>query len=135
MDRALAITYGLGRLAFGAALIAAPEGLGSKLIGREARRSSTRATLRFYGTRDTLLGLGTIRAASTGEDVNGWMAAGVGADVLDVAVQAIEWSDLPQDKRVMGIAAAAGAAAAGAALLARREPSAKAIPVRDVEIP
>ena len=120
MDRTLALVYGLGRLAFGAGLLARPEGIGNLFLGRDARRDSTRATLRLYGTRDTLLGLGTIRAAVKESDVSGWLAAGVGADILDAAVQAVEWDDLPKDKRIPGVAAAVGAAAAGLAILARR---------------
>jgi hypothetical protein len=120
MDRTLAFTYGIGRLAFGAYLLAAPTKLGAVLLGKEANEPAVRAMFRFYGTRDTLLGLGTMRAAVRNEDVTGWLTAGLGADVLDVAVQGVEWNDLPEDKRVKGIAAAAGAAIAGAGLLAKR---------------
>jgi len=120
MQRALEGVYGLGRLAFGGGLVAAPEKLGEVMLGDDARVSAVRAALRFYGTRDVVLGLGTLRAVAGQGDVSAWLAAGVASDVLDVAVQVGEWSALPPDKRALGILAAAGAAGAGVALLARR---------------
>ena len=97
----------------------APAPFGDVLIGRAARKGTPRTLLRFYGTRDVLLGLGTLRASSSG-DARGWVAAGIGADVLDAGVMLTEWSDIPADKRVPGLLSALGAAALGAALLARR---------------
>jgi hypothetical protein len=115
----LEAVYGLGRLAFGAGMIGAPERLGSVLIGGEARKPMVRTSLRLYGTRDVVLGLGTLRATAGGEDAGGWLMAGIASDVLDTAVQLLEWDDLPSDKRVPGVLAAVGAAAAGIAVLAR----------------
>ena len=112
------LVYGLGRLAFGAGLLAAPVPVGRLLIGDEAEEPAVRVALRTYGTRDTVLGLGTLRAAASGGEVAPWIAAGITADVLDTAVQLVEWNDLPPGKRVGGVAAAAAAAAAGAAVLA-----------------
>jgi hypothetical protein len=115
------VAYGLGRLAFGAALLAAPVPVGRLLAGGEAERPMMRVAFRSYGTRDTVLGLCTLRAALRGGDVAPWLAAGITADVLDAGLQIAEWDDLPPGKRVAGVAAAAGAAAIGVALLASRE--------------
>jgi len=112
--------YGLGRLVFGAALMTAPAPFGDVLIGRAARKGTPRTLLRFYGTRDVLLGLGALSAASKGGDARGWVAAGIGADVLDAGVMLTEWSDIPAEKRVPGLLSALGAAGLGAVLLARR---------------
>jgi hypothetical protein len=120
MSSAEPLVYGLGRLAFGAAVLAAPEAVGRALLGKDARRAPVRVSFRFYGTRDVVLGLGTLRAATTGGDAAPWVAAGIAADALDAAVQVVEWSDLPPAKRVPGLLAAAGAAVAGVVLLARR---------------
>lgn len=114
-----AAAYGLGRLTFGAALMTAPVRFGRLLTGDEAREPAVRLGLRAYGTRDVVLGLGTLRAVATGSPVAPWLAAGVTSDLLDVAAQAVEWSDIPPDKRVPGVLAALGAAGAGMALLAR----------------
>ena len=116
----LETVYGLGRLAFGAGMIAAPDRLGGVLMGAGAREPTVRTTLRFYGTRDVVLGLGTLRAASAREGVDGWVAAGIASDLLDAVIQMIEWDVIPPDQRVPGILAAVGGAIAGIALLARR---------------
>lgn len=118
MQSASQALYGIGRLAFGGALVVAPEGLGRLLLGDEAREPAVRAGLRSYGTRDVVLGLGVLRAIAGRRDVAPWLAAGVAADVLDAAVQITEWSDLPADRRAGGVLAALGAAGAGVALLA-----------------
>lgn len=120
MPGALETVYGLGRLAFGAGLMAAPEKLGAVLIGDEARQPAVRIGFRIYGTRDVVLGLGTLRAVATEGDVASWLAAGIASDVLDTVVQLREWSDLPPSKRLPGVLSALGAAGAGVALLARR---------------
>jgi hypothetical protein len=120
MQRPLETLYALGRLGFGTGLLAAPGPLGRVLLGEQAGEPAARGLLRFYGTRDTVLGLGALRASSGGTDVGPWIVAGIASDVLDAGVMVAEWSDLPPDKRIPGIAAALGAAAAGIALLARR---------------
>lgn len=120
MQVALEAVYGLGRLAFGAGLMAAPGQLGGVLIGDEAREPAVRIGLRTYGTRDVVLGLGTLRAVAGRGDVAPWLLAGIASDVLDSAVQLGEWPHLPPDKRLPGILMALGATGAGIALLARR---------------
>jgi hypothetical protein len=87
------------------------------LVGDDARQPAVRATLRIYGSRDTVLGLGTLRAVYSRGDVPAWLAAGVASDLLDAGVQAREWESLPPDKRLAGTLLALGAAAAGAAML------------------
>jgi hypothetical protein len=111
--------YGLGRLTFGAALMSAPSGFGRMLVGDEAREPAVRIGLRTYGTRDVVLGLGTLSAVAARNDVTPWLAAGVASDVLDAAAQAAEWSDLPPDKRLAGVLAAMASAGVGIALLVR----------------
>ena len=112
--------YGFGRLGFGVGLMAAPEAVGGVLLGDEAREPAVRIALRTYGTRDVVLGLGTLRAVAGKGGVAAWLTAGVASDLLDTVVQLGEWSDLPPKKRLPGVLLALGAAGAGAALLARR---------------
>ena len=120
MPGALEAVYGFGRLAFGAGVMAAPEEVGGVLLGDQAREPAVRIGLRIYGTRDVVLGLGTLRAVADRGDVAAWLVAGIASDVLDAAVQLREWSDLPPEKRLPGLLMALGAAGAGVALLARR---------------
>ena len=120
MQRSLDAVYGLGRLAFGAALMASPSGFGSLLVGEAARTPDTRISLRLYGTRDVVLGLGALRAVAGGGDPAPWVVTGVMSDALDTAVQLREWEDIPPDRRVSGVLAAMAAAGAGVYVLARR---------------
>jgi hypothetical protein len=119
MKKPLETVYGLGRLAFGVTLLAAPGPAGAVLMGKKARKPLVRAMFRFYGTRDTALGLGTLRAASADGDTDGWIAAGIACDLLDAAVMVAERDSIDEDKRVPGLVAALGTAAVGVALLAR----------------
>jgi hypothetical protein len=100
--------------------MAAPAALGAVLIGPAARNPAVRLMFRFYGTRDVVLGLGTVRSAARGGEVGAWLGAGIASDVLDTAIQLAEWKDVPANKRVPGLLAALGGAGVGAALLARR---------------
>ena len=111
--------YGLGRLAFGAGLIGAPRQFGAVLLGDEAEHPTVRISLRVYGTRDLLLGIGALATLARRGNARPWVAAGVAADVLDTAIQLGEWDDMPADKRLLGVLSAVGAAVGGAALLAR----------------
>jgi hypothetical protein len=124
VDRPLETLYGLGRLAFGAGLLAAPGPFGEILMGKIARKSAVAAMFRFYGTRDTALGIGTLRAVTRGDDVSGWLVAGIASDLLDAGVMLAERDAIPPEKHLPGLAAALGTAVAGAALLARRSPAA-----------
>ena len=119
MSRGLAVGYALSRLAFGLGVMGAPERMGLLMIGEDASHAPVRISVRFYGTRDVVLGLGALRATLGGDDVRPWVAAGMAADMLDTVLQVIEWSDLPPGRRGPGVLSAAGAAAAGAWLLAR----------------
>jgi hypothetical protein len=120
VQRSLETIYALGRLGFGAAGLAAPNTLGRLLVGKYVHIPLVRIGFRLYGTRDVVLGLGTLRAVGNGDGVGTWLAAGVASDLLDAAIQLREWSDLPSDRRLPGVLAALGAAGAGGLLLAGR---------------
>jgi hypothetical protein len=116
MSRLLA-GYAAGRIAFGAAALAAPARVADVLVGPSGREVAPRTLMANFGTRDVLLGAGLARALASGEGARAWLAAGFAADVLDVGVQLREWSDLPEDKRLPGVLFAGVAAVGGAALL------------------
>jgi hypothetical protein len=120
MDRrGLVQAYGVGRLVFGATTFLAPARVGTALLGPEAASNrDTLVSVRTYGTRDIVLGCGAILAARRGGAVGAWLAAGIAADLLDTAAQALDWQYLPADRRTGGVAFAVGAAVAGTVLLA-----------------
>jgi len=115
---ALVNTYGIGRAAFGVALLIAPVASGRMLAGEGATAPDAQAFLHGMGGRDLGLGLGMLAAVVTGRSPRSWLAAGVLADGSDVIGMARAWRNLDPGKRGPGVAFAGGAAAAGLALLA-----------------
>ena len=73
----LARLVGGVRVAVGAALVARPAMAG-------AQDATSRLLVRTIGVRDVALGLGTLSAGRGGR--TGWMRAGLGSDVADVAL-------------------------------------------------
>ncbi len=117
MTPALLATYGIGRAAFGVALLIAPAAAGRMLAGDGATTSDAQAFLHGIGARDVGLGLGTLGAVRTRRSTRGWLIAGVLADAGDAAGIARAWHGLDPDKRAPGLAFAGTAATAGLALL------------------
>jgi hypothetical protein len=111
--------YALARLAFGAAVLAAPAQSGRLLSGEGGTTPDAQAFLRGMGGREVGLGLGMLAAERGGASVKPWLLAGVLFDSGDVAGIAGAWGGLPADKRGPGVALAGAAAVAGLVLLAR----------------
>ena len=86
-DRGRAVGAGIAavRLAAGVALSTSPE----RFLRREPAVAGTSMPLllRTVGIRDLAVGVGTAAAfrSSSGEDLRGWIAAGLLSDALDVA--------------------------------------------------
>lgn len=114
----LVTKYALGRLAFGAAALAAPAPFGRLLAGKGGDATDAQIFLRGIGGREVGLSLGLLRAVRRDEPVLGWLAAGVFFDLGDIAGMTGAWSRMQPDKRLPGIVSAGGAAVAGAVLVA-----------------
>ena len=110
--------YALGRIAFGAAVLAAPATTGRSLAGAGAAAPDAKAFLRGMGGREIGIGLGLLNAIRSGERVQPWLIAGVLADSGDIAGIAGAWPHVPSTKRWLGLSMAGGTAAVGATLLA-----------------
>jgi hypothetical protein len=95
--------------------------MGSLVVGDSAREPAVGASVRYYGTRDLVLGVGTLRALARDGDAESWILAGIGADLLDAVATVADWESLPPDRRIPALAAALGAAAGGAALIIRSD--------------
>lgn len=118
MSRALLASYGIGRAAFGVALLIAPAAAGRMMAGDGATTPDAQAFLHGIGARDVGLGLGMLGALRSRRSTRRWLIAGVLADTGDAAGIARAWRDLDSDKRGPGLAFAGSAAAAGLTLLA-----------------
>lgn len=109
--------YALGRLAFGAAALAAPVTSGRLLAGEGGATPDAAAFLRGMGGREIGIGLGLLKALRDGSPVAPWLVAGVLADAGDATGIVGSWSGMAPEKRVPGLTMAGGAALAGIVLL------------------
>lgn len=112
--RALAV----GRIVFGAAMLAAPERAGKAWIGkRAAKHSGTQAVTQGFGARDVALGVGALQALARGQDARTWVGIAALCDVADLGAT-VARDDLPSGGRALVTALASGAILISAAYLA-----------------
>jgi hypothetical protein len=112
--------YAIGRVAFGAAALAAPAPTGRMLAGDGGAAPDAQAFLRGMGSREIGLGLGLLATLRSGAPVQPWLIAGVLSDSGDIAGVLGAWRHMPAAKRWLGLGMAAAAAAVGATLTLQR---------------
>jgi hypothetical protein len=105
------IVLGL-RIAYGAALIVAPQRLAGRWLGPDATRAPVQVPVRALGMREVLLHAGAMSAALRGNDVRPWLAASIAGDLTDIAATVAGRGELPA-----GAAPATAVVAGGSALL------------------
>jgi hypothetical protein len=110
--RAIARLHALGRVAFGAALAAAPARTAVAWVGPAGRKPASTVPTTAMGVRDLAIGLGAVRALGQGFGARPWLWAGTAADVADLVATVRAGRALPRSA-VVGV----GALAAGSALL------------------
>src|SRR5688500_12688437 len=91
----LARIQALGRVAIGAALIAAPSKAAAGWLGDAGRHPATGTAMMALGVRDLALGLGAAWALGGGESSRPWMLAGTLADAVDLAATLRFRDDMP----------------------------------------
>lgn len=112
--RALATGVAAGRVAIGAALLAAPAAGTRQWVGSAGETPGGGVLARSLGARDLVLGLGAVLALRSGSSAaRGWLLAAAAADAADFAGTAIARRDLPSPGATAVAALAGGAAAAG----------------------
>jgi len=117
--RTLAATLALGRLAFGAGLVAGPQKLARAWIGDDAQRGPVKIVLRALGARDIALSAGALACLRDTDALRLWLGGAVLADLCDVASTLLTpGSMLPGNARWGTVALGGGSALAGAALIA-----------------
>lgn len=100
----------LGRLALGAALVAAPRKVvGPGWIGAEAERPAAATLLRAVGARDLALAIGTLGALRNGSSLTPWIVGASIADGTDFVATLAAGSAIPAQGRA-GVGALAGGA-------------------------
>jgi hypothetical protein len=117
--RTAVAAFALGRLAFGAGLLARPEAIASGWLGGDAERPPVQIALRGLGARDIALSAGTLASLGDERKLVPWLAAAVLSDVADVASTLVTPADaLPRNARWRTVALAGASAGAGVALIA-----------------
>jgi predicted lipoprotein len=110
--RASAATVLALRIAYGAALVAAPARLTSRWLGPAAEGAGGRVAIRALGAREVLLHSGALRATLADNTLTPWLAASIGGDLSDIAATFAERDGLPD-----GAARATVVVAGGSALI------------------
>jgi hypothetical protein len=126
--RELATGLARGRIALGAAAIAAPGLAGRVMFGREGARPAIRAFARMLGGRDLVLGLGVVIALDRGAPVRGWLEACAVADTVDLVSCVLARDEIPRTTYVNTVALAGAAALTGLWLSRRLDPAPAADP-------
>ena len=112
---ALAVT----RLAYGLALIAAPERLASGWLGKDVKRDAAKIAVHGLAARDVAISAGALSTLRDEDALAPWIAAAVAADLCDIAsTVATPAGKLPANARWGTIALAGASAALGAATFA-----------------
>jgi hypothetical protein len=108
------------RIAYGAALLAAPARLTRRWLGPAVEGDPAQVALRGLGAREVLLHAGGLAATLRGGAVRPWLAASVAGDVSDIAATAAGRRGLPDGAAPATLAVAGASAllsvAVGAAL-------------------
>ena len=117
-----------GRVVIGVALLLTPSRAGRGWIGYTAVQPGARVILRAVGGRDLVLGLGGLRALSTGSETRHWAQAAMIADAADATATLLAFRHLPARGRWLALLIAGGAAIAGAKAITDLDEPASSLP-------
>ena len=116
--RTIALTNGLGRMAFGAAMSLAPGRSFRAWVGADADRTGTKVVGAGFGARDFALGAGLVWALRRQEPAHAWLVGAAVSDVADFAGSVLAGDEIPKASRLAIMAIAAGSAIQCAVLAA-----------------
>ena len=111
-----------GRIAIGAAALAASGPGGRVMFGRDGSGPGMKTLIRMLGGRDLVLGLGVVIALDRGAPVRGWLEAGAVADTVDLVACVLARDEMPRAAYINTLVLAGGAALAGLWLSRRLDP-------------
>lgn len=106
---------GIGRIAFGIALIAAPAKLGRSWLGEGGTTAPTQVALRGLGIRDAVIGMAQVHTAGDPERGYRWARTSAFGDLVDVAATLNGGGLLPRSG-VIGTAVLGGGTAVASIL-------------------
>jgi hypothetical protein len=115
--RALLTQLSAGRIAIGAVLIAKPELVTARWLGKHGQKPAVKVLARGFGARDAALGAGTLATLRGGGSTRTWVLAGLLADAADLVATHTGREHLPNQAAPLIYALAGGALLVGAANL------------------
>ena len=115
-DRKLMIGFAIARIAYAAALIAAPKKAAGPWLGDAVERGGGRVAARALVARDAVISTGLGMAAWRREPMRPWLAALVASDLADIGSTLADHADLPDQSAPATVLLAGAAAVAGMAL-------------------
>jgi len=115
-DRKLTIGFSIARIAYAAALIAAPKQFGGPWLGEAVERGGGRVAARALVARDAVISAGLGAAAWRRGPARPWLAALVASDLADIAATLADRDVLPKRSAPGTVVLAGAGALAGAAL-------------------
>jgi hypothetical protein len=114
--RRLIAAFALGRIAFGAGLVLAPERIAGGWIGDDAGRRAAQVVVRGLGARDIALSAGALLSSRGNGDARPWLLVTAASDCVDVAATIAAGDSLPERAQLGTVLLAGGSALAGVAL-------------------
>ena len=121
VSRALTASVLVLRIAYGAALVAAPARLTRRWLGPAVEHDPTKVALRALGAREILLHAGGLAATARGGAVRPWLAASVAGDLADIVSTAAGRRGLPDGAAPATLAVAGASALVSVAVGAAHE--------------
>lgn len=115
--RQAAVAVAALRVAYGAALAAAPARTTRSWLGGDAARAGATVALRALGAREIVLHGGAIAAAASDAPVRPWLLASIGGDCADIAATFAARSGLPDGAAVKTLVVAGASAGLSAAVV------------------
>jgi hypothetical protein len=109
------------RVAYGVALIAAPERLALRWLGPATEKPPTQVALRGLGAREIVVHGAAIAAVASGKPVRPFLAASAAGDLADIAATVAGRDGLPDGAAPATLAVAGGSALLTAGLAAAVE--------------
>ncbi len=116
--RTLAVSVLTLRIAYGVALIAAPERLSRRWLGPDSERAPTQVALRGLGAREIIVHGAALAVALRGGPLRGFLAASAAGDLADVAATLAGRAQLPEGSPKATVVVAGGSALLTAAVAA-----------------
>jgi hypothetical protein len=109
------------RIAYGAALIAAPGRLGRRWLGPAAHAAPTQVPLRALGAREIILHSGAIIAAVGGGPLRPWLIGSIVGDLSDLVATVAGRDELPKGSATATLVVGGSSALISAAVAAAVE--------------